>query len=122
MRGREKNLSLTSLCQRLQLYLNLIDKASEVTRLNSASHCIDSYLKVSRPLNYLLTSVPICIWLRSPVVYVSVKESSPQWWRGGGSVTPRGTCFPCALVQLPIFSNGAQQGGMNRFESSCATA
>lgn len=36
---------------------------------------------------------------------------------GGGdcwSTAPRGTCFLCALVHLPIFSNGAQQGGMNR--------
>ena len=35
----------------------------------------------------------------------------------GASAAPRGTCFPCALVHLPVFSNGAQQGGMNRPES-----
>lgn len=38
----------------------------------------------------------------------------------GASAAPRGTCFPCALVHLPVFSNGAQQGGMNRPESGNA--
>lgn len=49
-----------------------------------------------------------------------------QCWRGrwgvGVSAAPRGTCFPCALVHLPVFSNGAQQGGMNRPESGSAPA
>lgn len=43
---------------------------------------------------------------------------------GGGrsraSAAPRGTCFPRALVHLPVFCNGAQRGGMNRPESGKA--
>lgn len=35
----------------------------------------------------------------------------------GASAAPRGTYFPCVLVHLPVYSNGAQRGGMNRPES-----
>lgn len=63
-------------------------------------------------------SVPIYIWLRSAALGVGEKRS--VWGMGGASIVPGGTCFPCALVHLPVSSNGAQQGGMNRPESGNA--
>lgn len=37
-------------CRCQQLFQWWIDTVSEVTRLSAVSHCIDSYLKVSRPI------------------------------------------------------------------------
>lgn len=66
-------------------------------------------------------SVPICIG-RRPVLHVRMERNDSQrWGLANASATPRGTCFLCALLHLPIFSNGAQQGRMNRPASDSAT-
>lgn len=52
----------------------------------------------------------VCVWV----------EEKGSRGMAGASAAPRGTCFPCALVHLPVFSNGAQRGGMNRPESGSA--
>lgn len=79
--NKRRRIQLLFFCANVSRFEpTLIDMASEVTRLNSVSHCIDSYLRVSRPLNYLLMSVPIYIWLKRTVLCVWVEKKNS----GGG--------------------------------------